>query len=307
MCGNVWSIEVGFAADKNIYKSKVSVGVEGTAEYKEYPIVGYFALPEDASFQYMTYEQYKSGSSTWQPLEIGTGESFINVLKASGVYYIREISIDGVSVYAIYIDKEAPKVSFSNTDENGDFKEIPVDGIEILDIRTKNLYIGSIAPNEYDRLSYVSVYKVSNLSLVSVYTADELASAPIKLEDGKNYIVVADRSGNHYTVTANVSSTELECSIKESVDKFIKLTCNRRNDQIQRYEVYLNGELVTSTYAEEQTFSKAGFYKIYIQDIYGNEFSKEHLFVRNYPTVTWKYYGEDGKYHVYDPENTSAT
>lgn len=306
MCGNVWSIEVGFAADKNIYKSKVSVGVEGTAEYKEYPIVGYFALPEDASFQYMTYEQYKSGISTWQPLEIGTGESFINVLKASGVYYIREISIDGVSVYAIYVDKEAPKVTFSNTDEGGNLKEIPVDGKEILEIRTKDLYIGSISLNEYDRLSYVAVYKVSNLSLVGVYTAGDLAVAPIQLEDGNYYIVVSDRSGNCYTITAKVSSSDLECSIKESVDKHIKLICNRREDQILRYEVYLNGELITSTYSEEQTFAGAGSYMIYVQDIYGNVFSEEYVFVRNYPTVTWKYYGADGKYHTYDPKDANT-
>ena len=306
MCGNAWSTEVGFAADKNIYKSRVPVGVEGEADYTEYPIIGNFALPEDTIFQYMTYAQYKDGSSSWQMLEIKKGGSFISVLKASGVYYIREISIDGVSIFAIYIDKEAPKVTFSNTDENGNFKEIPVDGKEILDIRTKDLYIGSIAPSEYDRLSYVAVYKTSNLSLVGVYIAEDLASAPIRLEDGNYYIVVSDRSGNCYAITAKVSSTELECSIKESVDRFIRLTCNRKSDQIKWYEVYLNGELVTSTYMEEQTFTKAGLYRIYIQDIYGNEFSEEHLFVRNYPTVTWKYYGTDGKYHTYDPEDANT-
>lgn len=302
VCGNAWSTEVGFAADKNIYKSKVTVGVEET----EYPIVGNFTLPENSIFQYMTYEQYNGDTPTWQTLNIANGKTFIDVLVASGIYYIREISIDGVSVFAIYIDKEAPDVTFYGTDENGELKEIPVDGKEILDIRTKDLYIGSIAPNEYDRLSYVAVYKVSNLSLVGVYTAGDLASAPIRLEDGNYYIVVSDRSGNHYIVTAKVSSTSLVCDIKESVDKHIRLTCNRRSDQILRYEVYLNGELVTSTYMEEQTFTKSGLYTIYVQDIYGNEFSEEYLFERNYPTVTWKYYGADGKYHNYDPMDTNA-
>ena len=307
VCGNAWNNEVGFAADKNIYKSKVSVGLEGAADYREYPIVGSFALPEDAIFQYMTYEQYNGDTAAWQTLTIAKGKTFVDVLGASGVYYIREISIDGVAIYPIYIDKEAPDVTFSQTDENGNLKEIPVDGKEILDIRTKDMYIGSIAPTEYDRLSYVAVYKVSNLSLVGVYTAVDLASAPIRLEDGNYYIVVSDRSGNHYTVTAKVSSTLLECNVKESSDKHIRLTCNRRDDQILRYEVYLNGELVTSTYTEEQTFTKAGLYTIYIQDIYGNEFREEYLFARSYPTVTWKYYGQDGKYHTYDPKDTSAS
>ena len=306
MCGNAWTTVVGFAADKNIYKSMVSVGTEGEDDYEEYPLVGNFDLPEDSIFQYKTLAQFEDNASTWKTLNIKNGQSFIDILKASGVYYIRELSTEGVAIYAIYMDKEAPDVRFTQTDENGNFKEIPVDGKEVLDIRTKDLYIGNISPNEYDRLSYVAVYKASSLSLVGVYTAADLALAPVKLADGNYYIVVSDRSGNHYTVTAKVSSTSLECDIKESVDKYIKLTCNRRSDQIYRYEVYLNGELLTSTYAEEQTFTKAGAYTIYIQDIYGNEFSEEYLFERNYPTVTWKYYGPDGKYHTYDQEDTNT-
>ena len=306
MCGNAWTDVVGFARDKNIYKSMVSIGNEGEDGYEEYPLVGNFDLPEDSIFQYKTLTQYEDNASTWTTLNIKKGQTFIDVLKASGVYYIRELSMEGVAIYAIYVDKEAPDVKFTQTDENGNFKEIPVDGKEVLDIRTKDLYIGSISPNEYDRLSYVAVYKAPSLSLVGVYTALDLALAPIKLSDGNYYIVVSDRSGNHYTVTAKVSSTSLECDIKESVDKYIKLTCNRRSDQIYRYEVYLNGELLTSTYLEEQTFTKAGNYRIYIQDIYGNEFRKEYLFERNYPTVTWKYFGSDGKYHTYDPKDTNT-
>ena len=141
---------------------------------------------------------------------------------------------------------------------------------------------------------------------MGIYTVNDLAYVPVKLEDGNYYIAVSDRSGNCYTVTAKVNSTPLECNLRESTDRFIKLTCNRKSTQIQRYEVYLNGELVTSTYSAEQTFDKAGLYTIYIQDIYGNEFFKQHLFHRNYPTVTWKYLGTDGRYHAYDPNDASA-
>ena len=312
MCGNVWSIQVSFAADKSIYKSSIYVGVQGTADYGEYPIVGSFTLPEDSRFQYMTYEQYKAYEKSgnvepaWKDLRVQSGQGFIDVLTASGVYYIREISFDGVSVYAIYIDKDAPKITFSHTDEKGSLQEIPVDGVEILDIRTKDLYIGSVAATEYDRLSYVAVYKASSLTLESIYTAYDLEQSSIKLEDGNYYLVVADRSGNHYTVTAKVSSSDLSCELKQSQDRFIRLTCNRKGDQIVRYEIYLNGELLTSTYSPEQTFDKAGLYSIYIQDIYGNVFAKEYLFHRNYPTVTWKYFGSDGKYHTYDSMDTGA-
>ncbi len=300
MCGNVWGAEVAFAADRNIYKSNVSVGEEGTANYAEYPLVGNFKLPEGSIIQYKTF-----GGTEWLTLDIKKDQIFIEALRAVGSYgvnYIRELSADGVAVYAVYVDKEAPKVTFSQTDNNGNMKEIPVDGAEILDIRTKDLYIGRVSAVECDRLSYVAVYRVSNLSLVGIYTAQELENAPVKLDDGNYYIIVADRSGNCYTVTAKVSSSDLECTVKESNDKFIRLTCNRRVDQILRYEVYLNGELVTSTYSPDQTFDKAGIYNIYVQDIYGNEFSDEYVFSRNYPTVTWRYLSSDGRYHLYDPK-----
>ena len=301
MCGDTWSIPVAFAGDRNIYRSNVGVGAEGTPDYAEYPLIGNFTIPEDSIIQYKAF-----GTDNWISMNIRPGQSFIQVLKSVGTYgvnYIREMSADGVAVYAVYVDKEAPKVTFSQTDDDGKMKEIPVDGVQILEIRTKDLYIGSVSAVECDRLSYVAVYKVANLSLVGIYTAQDLAAAPVKLADGNYYIVVADRSGNNYTLTAKVSSSGLDCVIKETANKFIKLTCNRREDQILRYEVYLNGELVTSTYAAEQSFDKAGLYTIYIQDIYGNEFSEDYVFTRNYPTVTWKYLSSDGRYHTYDPES----
>ena len=304
-CGNKWSFQAYYTADKNIYTSNVYVGVEGSAEYKEFPIVGNFTIPAGSQFQYMSYQEYGS-STAWKPLTLSKGETFVDVFTSSGIYYIRELAIDGASVYPIYIDKAVPEVNFSKKDENGALVEIPVDGVEITDIRTSNLIIGSISATEYDRLAYVAIYKVANLDFVGVYTAEELELAPVSLEDGNYYIVVSDRSGNHYTVNAKISSSNLECVIKEYPDKFIKLTCNRRDDQISRYEVYLNGELVTSTYAAEQTFEKAGLYTIYVQDIYGNEFSQEIIFKRNYPTVNWKYLGSDGKFHAYDSESVST-
>lgn len=304
-CGNEWEQPVYYTADKNIYKSNVFVGEEGSEGYAEYPIVGFFRLPANSIFQYMTYEEYNNGAD-WRALEMKSGESFVNVIKTSGVYYIREMSGNGVSVFAIYVDKEAPMVNFFRTDEDGNSEQIPVDGVDILDIRAREIIIGRFDDAEYDRLSYVAVYKVSNLSLVGIYSAQMLDSESVKLEDGNYYIVVSDRSGNHYTITAKVSGTPLECQIKETEDKFIRLTCNRRGDQILRYEVYLNGELITSTYAAEATFDRAGLYTINIQDIYGNIFAQEYQFERNYPTVNWKYLGDDGKYHTYDPDATDT-
>ena len=305
MCANAWSTEVGFAADRNIYRSyDVYIG-EGDNR-KAFPLVGNFILPESSHFQYVKYEDFDGADTEWSYLDIESGELIFDYFTSSGVYYVREISNSGVSVFAFYIDKEAPRVSFSQTDKNGNLKEIPVDGVDVVEIRSKDLYIGSIFAEECDRLSYVAIYKASNLSLIGVYTADDLAAAPIKLGDGNYYVAVSDRSGNHYTITAKISSSDLVCQVKETTNKYIKLTCNRRNDQILIYEVYLNGELVTSSYSTEQTFDKTGFYTIYIQDIYGNEFREERSFSRIYPTVTWMYFGADGKQHVYDSDSTDT-
>ena len=305
-CQNEWSIHVYYVGDRSIYNSIVSVGEEGSAGYEEFPIIGDFNLPQTSRFQYMTYEGY-SNNSGWQAMELSKGQTFFDYFTSSGVYYVREMSNEGVSIYSFYVDKEAPEITLSKTDDSGKLVTVPVDRVEVLDIRTKDLYIGKIGSSEYDRLSYVAVYKVSNLSLVGIYSASDLDSSSVKLEDGNYYLVISDRSGNHYTVTAKVSSSDLECPIKESENKFIKLSCNRRSDQIVRYEVYLNGQLVTSTYAPEQTFDKAGVYSIYIQDIYGNVFAEDdYTFTRDYPKVDWKYLGEDGKYHV-GVENAPST
>ena len=305
MSGCAWSTPVCFAKDSNIYKSTITVGGSDGVGV-EYPIIGNFALPTTSRLQYMTYAEFFGSGSAWKDINVAEGEGFIQILSADGIYYIREMSAEGVAVYAIYVDKEAPKVNFSHTGDDGELAELPVDGVEILDITTRDLYIGNVAINEYDRLSYVAVYKSTDYSLVGVYTAEELSSSNVKLNDGNYYIVVSDRSGNHYTVTAKVSSSGLVCSFTPYSNRFIRLTCNRRADQILRYEVYLDGELITSTYSADQTFDKAGNYTVYIQDIYGNVKTYNELFTRTYPTVTWKYHTSEGKYREYVEGNTEV-
>lgn len=298
-CQSSWNTSVVYTGDKSIYKSDVMINMTGGREEK-FPLVGNFAIPQGSRFQYKTYVAYHQNSSDWITLDMKTGDAFVKVFKESGIYYIREMSREGVSEFPIYVDKSAPKVKFFKTGIDGNRQEISVDGVTIRNIAEKELWLGAIDSTEKDSLSYVAVYKRSDNSLINVYSADMLNTA-VKLGDGDYKIVVADRSGNHYTVEAKINSTPFECQVKESPDRFIKLTCNRRSDQILRYEVYLNGVLVTSTYEPEKNFDGAGYYTIYLQDIYGEEFRYECLFTRNYPTVTWKYFGEDGKYHTYDP------
>ena len=304
ICGNKWRDGVAYSADTDIYRSYIGVGEVGTPEYKEYPLVGNFAMPTGSIIQYMSYGDYNGENPEWQDIGIEEDSNFIDVFTSSGLHYIREISDRGVSIFAVWLDKEAPVLEFSKTDDDGNIVKIPVDGYEIVDIRARDVIFGAFDSSEVDKYSYVAVYKVSDLSLVKIYTADELSVSPARISDGNYYIVVADRSGNHFTITAKVNSAPLACDIKESTDRFIKLTCNRRKDQIVRYEVYLDGELLTSTYAEERTFHDTGRYTIHIQDIYGNDFNKTYDFSRSYPEITWKYLAEDGWYYNYDPERT---
>ena len=315
-CGDVWNVPISFAADRNIYRSIFEVGSADDGTLRQYPIIGSFPLSVGAIYQYMTVEEFEAieqkrpgyDEIEWKTVSFEDGEGFIDLFDGSGIYYIREMSGRGVSVYPICIDKEAPEVTFSiKTSENGMLKDVVYNGRENLNITASQMFIGAIAVTEYDDLAYVAVYKASDLSQVGVYSASELSESPVKISDGNYYVVVADRSGNHYTIAVKISASSLECKITETKNKYVKLTCNRKNDEILRYEVYLDGALVTSTYVSEQTFDKAGVYTIYIQDIYGNVFSEdEYTFTRNYPEVTWKYVGSDGKTYTYDPKKPGA-
>lgn len=313
-CNNTWSIPIVYAGDRNIYRSVFELGSEASGNLKEYPIVGYFDLSDSSIYQYMTLADYEkftnpqlSSSVSWNNLTRGKGQNFVDIFTGSGIYYIREMSEDGVCVYPICIDQEAPEVTFEvKTSADGELKRLTLNGNDQLKISAMQLYVGEVAVSEYDSLAYVAIYKMSTLALVNVYTAQDLKRGSMKIDDGKYYIVVADRSGNSYTITADINITALECDIKESKNSYIKLTCNRIASQIMVYEVYLNGNLVTSTYSSENTFRDSGTYSIYIRDIYGNEYTKEYDFVRNYPELDWKYLGSDGKYHTYDKNETEA-
>ena len=147
--------------------------------------------------QILRYEVYLNGellTSTYETSATFTKagrykfyvqDIYNNVFTGSGVYYLREMSDDGVAVYAIYVDKEAPDVEFSKVDENGTLIKVPVDGVLIRDINAKELIIGKISSVECDRLSYVAVYKTSNvLTPYAIYTANALEQGSVKLPDG---------------------------------------------------------------------------------------------------------------------------
>jgi len=306
-CNDEWAIPIAYAGDKNIYRSVFEFASDSDGNLIEYPIVGNFKLSDSSIYQYMTLANYEkfinpttSSGVKWNNLTRGKDQNFIDVFTGSGIYYIREMSEAGVCVYPICIDKEAPEVTFEiKTSTNGDLKKVNYNGKDQLKISAMQLYVNSISSAEYDNLAYVAIYKMSNLALVKVYTVQDLKRGSVKIDDGKYYIVIADRSGNRYTLTADINVSALECEVKESTNSYIKLTCNRSASQIMVYEVYRNGELVTSTYANENTFRESGNYSIYVRDIYGNEYLDEVEFVRNYPKLTWKYYGTDDKYHTY--------
>ena len=308
-CGNKWSVPAYYSADREIYKSVININDT------EYPIAGSLTVPEGTRLMYMTNADYlklTDNNVTQKPdwknvnIDISKGESFINFFTTSGIYYIREFGAEGISIYPIYIDKDAPEISYRQQNSaNGELEQTVFDGSITLTISAIQAIFNGITDKEFDRNSYLAIY-TNSLSLVGVYTADELVANPVSLKNGNYQVVVADRSGNHYTVSVKVNDVLLKCEIKEYADSSIKLTCNRSQNEISRYEVYLNGELVTATYAQEKTFKDAGHYTIYIQDIYGGVYTEQYDFERSAPTVSWRYLGEDGKYHNYDPNSTGA-
>ena len=297
-CNSQFDSEVIYQGDAGIYSSTVMIG--GV----EYVLLGNVTIPEGIRFQYKRIDESGKEDREWTELEFMSGQCFGDVLNESGKYKIRELSSGGVSTFNIYIDKDAPMLLVSWKGKDGSSNSQILSKYSETDFRSKSLRIVGIDAREYDKYSYVALYKVSNFELCGVYAMTDLQKTSIDVPDGDYYMVVSDRSGNSYVMTLHINSSELKCDIKESENIKIRFTCDRKASQIQDFYVKRNGILVSAKYATELDFTESGVYEIYVKDIYGNVFGPEFYdFERVYPEVEWKYRDESGHYVSYDAEN----
>lgn len=293
-----FATDIKYQADENIYSSGIMInGVE-------YLLFGNVIIPTSSRLQYKRIDENGKEDSEWTELEFNNGQRFGDVFVETGKYKIREIGNGGVSTFNIYIDKEAPMVLVSWKGKNDTSNSQILNKYSENDFRAKSLRIVSIDAREYDKYSFVALYKVSGFTLYGVYSLVDLQKASVEVPDGDYYMVISDRAGNSYAMTLHINSSELKCEITESENVKIKFSCDRKASQIQDFYVKRNGILISAKYASELDFTESGVYEIYVKDIYGNSFGPEfYEFERVYPELEWKYRDETGHYVTYDSEN----
>ncbi|MGN1062304.1 MAG: hypothetical protein ACI4RO_04175, partial [Candidatus Scatosoma sp.] len=296
--GTVFSSEAYYAGDTSIYASYANV--DGT----DYVIATNLPL----TFGAYTKLYYKSADSA-EYREIKTGTVYLSdAIKVTGVYDIKEYDENGMSVFKVYVDVNAPVLTALIMDVDGGSRSVDFDEqAQGIVYNAKIVVFNGISGLEKDECAYVAVYKYMTSttgSLLNVYSMDQISSGNIFLDNGNYHIEVSDRSGNSYSFVLRIDYTGLVCSVNEEPNRYVKVDCNRTEEQIALYEITCNGKLVSSTYSPSAKFTQSGYYEIHIKDVYGNEFIQSQMFERAVPSVSWKYYSEGG-YIAYE-EGTST-
>lgn len=300
-CGIAFSQALFYDGDTKIYNSSIT---ESGISYK-------IASNLEISSTGLNKLFYKSANNTdYTEIDLEKYSNISEIIKSSGVYDLIEIDYNGIRKYSVYIDRDAPAFTgyFQNSNGAIETKEFNSSSAGIT-YTTKSFSFGQILDVEKDELAYISVWKyLTNKTgeLLNVYLRSDLLSHSYTLDSGDYHIEVYDRSGNGYAFIIRVNAEEFVCETTETENEYITVTCNREESEISIYEIYLNGDLLTSKYSQKQKFTQSGMYSIYIRDIFNNEYSKEINFKRTYPEVTWYYYDSSLDGYVNYNEDSST-
>lgn len=295
-CGTSFVNEIVYPGDPDIIKSYVSYNDE------ERLLATNFTLIEE-DYSIMFYRTAYS-NDLLKKLNSVAGNTYGEAINANGLFEIVEAGIGGIRKYIVFIDRQAPFVQLSYIDTYGDHKESVLTQEHTgAYINAKSVTIENILM-EVDDLSYILLYKASNLKLLEVITYESLQTKPVVLSNDHYVAHVYDRSGNFYVINFRTNDSDLSCTIKEQTNEYVLIETNRTANQIQYFEVYLDGELLTNVYSSSYKSTKSGSYQVNIKDWYGNVESIEYNFELDAPSVEWKY-EIDGQVYNYD-ENSQG-
>ena len=235
----------------------------------------------------------------------------------TNIIHILELDENGAREYEIRIDKMEPGLKIL-VKQGKDYKNLTVSkAVSNVAIRGSEFYIEGM-DNEDDALAFVAIYRYTSASqgdLLYVYRKSDFDKGQgIRLEkDGKYHLHVSDRSGNDYTFIVEIKSEALVCKPTPVSNSYLRIDVNRDVSEIAQYEVYLNGEILTTDYTQKR-FYASGQYRFVIKDIYGNVYDTEDLpadkaedkelcnFDRNFPKVDWQYQTENSGFANYDKD-----
>ncbi|MBE5763822.1 MAG: hypothetical protein E7338_06365 [Clostridiales bacterium] len=288
MAGSTYLTNPTYNGDSSIYKNTVRISDV------DYALATNLVLDVDENSD--IYYKYLE-STTWEQLSIEAGQSLSDVFgnNASGIYFLREYSTQGVNEYKIYYDKQKPTLT------------VNINGVDTILDGTVSTISGSSAiikslNAEIDPYGYVAIYTYPTKVLKDVLYAQDLLAGGYELDSANYYLQVGDRSGNNSMFTVLLSTSNLEVTAEENSTNsgiYVKVL-NREEREIYSYEVYLNEQLLTSEFAETRLFKDPGIYRIVVVDIYGNTVSTTKEFEFASPTITWYYLNTSGSYSKYD-------
>ena len=300
-CNIQFNNAIFYDGDSQIYKSKVEeAGIS-------YDIATNLELSSNG-FNKLLYKG--RDNSDYTQIDLAKFTNISQVITASGVYDLIEFDKHGVRKYSIYIDRDAPVLTGYMQDAEGNIIPKEFDkSSQGITYTTKSFALGGFLDIEKDEFAYVSVWKyLTNKTgeLLKVYLRSDLQDGnSYTLESGDYHIEVCDRSGNGYSFIMRINSQNFFCETVEKKDEYITVSCNREESQILTYEIYFNGELLTSKYSKKQNFYQSGAYIIRIVDIFNNRYEYSINFERTYPTLNFQYYDESLDSFVNYDEETS--
>ncbi len=285
--GNTFEIPLEFEGDIDIYSNKIVY--EDNKNY--YLASNLFLTVSKSTLLYYRYE----GKGDWKKIKATDGESLRDALGnvATGIFEIREIDEYGMREYMVFIDADAPSLKTLVNKE-----EMDIDDAN----QTVNCYSFSFVSmrQEADKYAYVAIFSYPGWVLQNVYYANEIAGVVL---NENHYVRVGDRSGNVYDFAVLMSTEELIVTITESsLGNGVIVNCpNRNENEIYRYEVYCNNELISTEFpGKPKLYTQSGTYLVNVQDIYGFSASPQYTFNRSAPEVTWYYMNSSENFSVFN-------
>lgn len=270
-----------FSGDEAIYNSYYNF--EGT-EY-------YIASNDKLHFNQYTRIFYVMLDAENQYTEFSTsddGKLLREVLK-TGRYAIIEVDDKGYSEKKIYITREAPGLVISYVAKNDEVIDRSISkGSDGQIFNAKQIQIKELL-YDIDDYAYVAVYNYNNLAQYSVYYKADLADKIVELTSGKYLIEVGDRFGNNYQFTIQLNNEAIDFNVQIYDNEYIKVLTSLTLEDVYSFDVYLNGDKLDVSFAQEMYFKDSGLYRFYIEDVYGNVYENEYELKHITPVINWHY------------------
>ena len=282
---------IEFKGDKDIYSSYI------TYDNSEYRLLGTYEFDFE-QYTRVFYRRLGVSGAEFKELPVFTPYLKGVISKeendvSDGVYEILEIDENGMSIKEYFMDFNAPQIRVSSEVNQGS-EEIPA----LLDssfngktYSAKVFFVNEMLEENDLDFAYIAVYRITavSTSLYRVIRAQDCGTELASVERGNYLVKMYDRSGNNFTLNIRVNDTPLIVNIIPNHNYNIRIECNRLDTDIQTFQIYRDGQLLTTEYKPSYVFRENGEYRVFVQDWYGNTFDETRELTRTLPDIAWRY------------------